>query len=187
MSKIISIYGPAASGKTTQVIKVAEKYKLNRFSMGDTLREIIESGSELGQKLKPQVENGILIDDNLMEQVLSRITDLVDAGIAFDGFPRIINQAHILDRILSENKTKIDKVFLLNISETEVIKRIGIRSQIDKRVDDLDPKVVARRIEIFNQESKDLIDFYRRRGILVEVDGSQSIDQVFAEISRHLD
>jgi len=186
MGKVISIYGPAASGKTTQAIKVATAFGLNQFSMGDTLRKIIDSGSELGQRIKYQVENGILINDDDMRQVLSEISTLAKTGIIFDGFPRMLSQAYMLDEILASTDAKLDKVFLLKLSEAEIISRIKARSEIDNRPDDLNPQAVAKRIAVFNQESQSLIDLYRQRGLLVEIDGAKSIEEVFAEICTHL-
>ncbi|HNX10800.1 MAG TPA: nucleoside monophosphate kinase [bacterium] len=187
MGKVISIYGPAAAGKTTQAVKIKEKYNLCQFSMGDTLRDIINSGSELGKKLKYQVENGILIDDELMIQVLHEVPELAKQGIVFDGFPRMLSQAKMLEEVLQGSGAQLEKVFLLKLSEDDVMRRIAARSQVEQRIDDLDPKAVAKRIAIFNQESQGLIDLYRQQGILVEIDGALSIEEVFAEICRHLD
>lgn len=187
MGKIISIYGPAASGKTTQAIKLANTFGLNQFSMGDTLRSIIESGSELGKKIKYQVENGILIDDDNMRQVLSQAKELAKTGIIFDGFPRILSQAYMIEEVLADTDSKLEKVFLLKINEGEIIKRIKIRSQAGDRPDDLNPEAVAKRIEVFNQESKSLIDLYRGQGLLVEIDGAKTPDEVFQEICSHLE
>ena len=187
MKKIISLYGLAAAGKTTQADLLCAKYGFKQFGMGETLRAEINSGSELGQEIKKSVDAGVLIPDELMKQVLKKINSSIkETGIVFDGFPRMIPQAKMLNDIMDENELEFDLFVLLNISYEEAQKRIGDRAESGGRADDKDPKVVSNRLEVFRQESTPLIGYYKEKGKFVEIDGSLSISEVFAEIEKHL-
>ncbi len=187
MKKIISLYGPAAAGKTTQADLLCKKYGFRQFGMGDTLRAEIASGSELGAEIKKSVDAGVLIPDELMIQILKKIgSDIKETGIVFDGFPRMISQAEMLDKIVRENESDIDLFILLNISFEEAQKRIGERAEKTGRADDKDLKVVENRLDVFRQESIPLISHYKERGKFVEINGEMSIEDVFKEIEKHL-
>jgi adenylate kinase len=187
MKKIISLYGLAAAGKTTQADLLCKKYGFRQFGMGETLRAEIDSGSALGQKIKKSVDAGVLVPDELMKQILNKIdAGLKKTGIVFDGFPRIIPQAKMLDEIMVENKLEFDLFILLNISYEEAQKRISDRAEIGGRADDKDPKIVNNRLEVFRKESNELIAYYKKRGKFVEIDGTLSIPEVFAEIEKYI-
>ncbi|MFZ4631630.1 MAG: adenylate kinase family protein [Patescibacteria group bacterium] len=187
MKKIISLYGLAAAGKTTQADLLCEKYGFRQFGMGETLRAEIESGSELGQEIKKSVDAGVLIPDDLMKQVLKKIdAGIKETGLVFDGFPRMIPQAKMLDQIMSETAVEFDLFILLNISYEEAQKRISDRAEVGGRADDKDPKVVNSRLDVFRKESSELIAYYKEKGKFVEIDGTLSIPEVFAEIEKHL-
>jgi adenylate kinase len=187
MKKIISLYGLAAAGKTTQADLLCEKYGFRQFGMGETLRAEIESGSELGQEIKKSVDQGVLIPNELMEQVLKKIdVSIKETGLVFDGFPRMIPQAKMLDKIMTEMNLDFDLFILLDISYGEAQKRISDRAEVGGRADDKDPKVVANRLEVFRQESTQLIDYYQKQGKFVRINGSLSIPEVFAEIEKHI-
>ena len=187
MKKIISLYGLAAAGKTTQADLLAKKYGFKEFGMGETLRAEINSGSELGKEIKISVDQGVLIPDELMKQVLKKIdSDIKETGLIFDGFPRMIPQAEMLDEIMTEMNLDFDLFILLDISYEEAQKRISDRAEVGGRADDKDPKVVANRLEVFRQESTQLINYYQAKGKFVKIDGSLSIPEVFAEIEKHI-
>lgn len=187
MKKIISIYGLPACGKTTQAEKIAQEFGLIQFGMGDRLRSEIESGSELGQKIKNYVDQGTLITDELMAEVIKHVgSGLKEKGIIFDGFPRMISQAKMLDEITSELDLQVDAFFYLKISPEEALKRIAQRSQTGNRADDKDASAVKNRMGIFNQESTILMDYYRQQNKLVEINGEMSIEEVYTEIKKEL-
>lgn len=187
MKKIISLYGLPACGKTTQAEKIAKNFGLFQFGMGDRLRAEIQSGSELGQKIKGIVDKGILIPDEDMIQVVSNCDQQAkETGIVFDGFPRMINQAKMLDEILAKSGLTVNKFFYLKISQEEAVRRINERSAITGRVDDKDLDAVKNRIGIFNEQSAILIDYYRQQGKMIEIDGEQSINEVYEKICAYL-
>lgn len=187
MGKIIVLYGLPASGKTTQADILCKKYGLFQFGMGDVLRAEIASGSELGQKIQDTVASGLLVSDQLIAGVLQNVKkQATDTGIIFDGFPRIISQAELLDNMLSEIGMKVDLFVLLKISPEEAEKRIDARAVNGNRSDDKDPKVINSRMEVFRQESTPLISRYHQRGAFIEVDGEASIEDVCRQIEKYL-
>lgn len=187
MGKIICLYGLAACGKTTQADRIHAEFNLYQFGMGDKLREEIASGSTLGQEIKTYVDAGILISDELMGKVISAVGNKIkESGIVFDGFPRIISQAQMLDEISADLGQEVDKFFYLKIKPETALARIAARAELTGRADDKDADAVRNRLGVFEKESSSLIDFYSQKGILVEIDGEMSIDEVYAEIRRHL-
>lgn len=187
MKKIIALYGLAAAGKTTQADLLCKKYGFQQFGMGETLRAEIASGSELGAEIKKSVDKGVLIPDELMVQILKKIgSSIKETGIVFDGFPRMVPQAEMLDKIVRENGLEVDLFILLNISYEEAEKRIGDRAEKTGRADDKDPKVVGNRLDVFRQESAPLISYYKDRGKFIEINGEMAITEVFEEIEKHI-
>ncbi|MDD4902252.1 MAG: adenylate kinase [Patescibacteria group bacterium] len=188
MKKIISLYGLPACGKTTQAEKLAKKYGLYQFGMGDRIRAEIQAGTELGKKIKIMHDSGVLIPDDLMIQIIQNCGEQAKkTGIVFDGFPRMISQAEMLDKILSQAGKKIEKFFYLKISREEAINRINKRTALTGRVDDKDLEAVNNRFGVFQEQSTGLIDYYQKRGELVEIDGEKNIEEVFLEICAHLE
>lgn len=187
MGKIIILYGLPASGKTTQAELLFKKYGLYQFGMGDKLRAEIASGSELGNKIKSTVASGLLISSDLVSGVLHNVKKQAqETGIVFDGFPRMMPQAMLLDEMLAEIGLKVDLFILLKISPEEAEKRIDTRAINGTRSDDKDPKVINSRMEVFRQESTPLIAHYNSLGTYVEINGEASIPDVLREIEKHL-
>lgn len=187
MAKIISLYGLPAAGKTTQAELLAKEFGFIQFGMGDRLRAEIASGSELGQKIKVFVDQGILITDELMAEVIKTVgADIKEKGIVFDGFPRMISQAKMLDDIAANMGMEMDTFFHLKISPEEALRRIEARSQDGGRADDKDAAAVKNRMDVFYKESAILKEFYGSRNKLIEIDGELSIEEVNKEIKGHL-
>lgn len=183
MGKIIIMYGLPASGKTTQAKKIADKYGLYHFAMGEKLREQIASGSELGEKIKETVDSGLLVSDELILEVLRDVKKQAsETGIVFDGFPRIIDQAILLDQMLSEVSLEVNAMCLLKISSNEVERRINDRIAVDNRIDDKDKNVVENRMNVFLKESIPLSKHYQDKNKFYELDGEASIDNIFNKI-----
>lgn len=188
MKKIIIIYGPAAAGKTTQADKLATKYGVYKFGMGEKIRAEIEAETELGQQIKQTVATGLLITDDEITQLLKTVkTQATETGIVFDGFPRNESQAKILDEILADIETEVAYCFCLKIDAEEIKRRIADRVSKENRADDKNPETVENRIKVFNQESVIVLNHYQKDNKLVEIDGTKSVDEIFAEICSYLD
>lgn len=187
MAKIISLYGLPACGKTTQANKLAPEFGLINFGMGDRLRAEINSGSDLGQKIKKYVEQGTLITDDLMSEIIKNLgNDIKTQGVIFDGFPRMLSQAEMLEKTARELDLEIDAFFYLKVSQDTALKRIKARSEITGRSDDKDLEAVKNRLDVFKNESEKLMAYYKERGKLFEIDGEMEIEDVYNEIKKHL-
>jgi adenylate kinase len=183
MGKIIIMYGLPAAGKTTQARLIAEKYGLYHFAMGEKLREQIASGSELGQKIKSTVDSGLLVSDELILEVLRDVKNqALETGIVFDGFPRIIDQAILLDQMLEEVGLEVNAMCLLKVSSEEVERRINDRIAVENRGDDKDKSVVENRMNVFLKESIPLSAHYQSKGKFYEIDGEESIETIFEKL-----
>lgn len=187
MHKIISIYGLPACGKTTQAEKLNKEFGLYHFGMGNKIRAEINAGTELGKKIETMHNGGILIPDELMIQIIKNCGQQAEeTGMVFDGFPRMISQAEMLEKILAEKKLTIDKFFCLKISREEAIKRLNARAAITGRADDTDLDAINNRFGVFQEQSAGLMDYYRQQGKLIEIDGEKSIEEVYGEICANL-
>jgi len=188
MVKIISLYGLPACGKTTQAEKLVKEFNLVQFGMGDRLRAEIASGSDLGERVKNDVASGRLISDELMAKVIEHVGEEIKTkGIVFDGFPRMISQAQMLDDITTELDLKVTAFIYLKISPEEALRRIEARAQLGDRADDKDASAIKNRMSVFQQESTILMDYYKSQNKLIEIDGEMSIEEVYAEIKKHLE
>ncbi|HPV70844.1 MAG TPA: nucleoside monophosphate kinase [Candidatus Magasanikbacteria bacterium] len=187
MQKVICLYGRPASGKTTQAEKFVQEFGWQQFGMGDRLRAEINSGSELGQQIKKYVEQGILITDEIMERVIKNTKiNPQTPGIIFDGFPRILSQAKMLEKIIAESEFEFVGFFYLKVEVETALKRIAIRSAVTNRSDDTNQAAVQNRLDIFAEESVPLLEFYKNKNSLKEIDGEKSIEEVYSEIKKYL-
>jgi adenylate kinase len=152
------------------------------------LREAIAANSELGQQVKPILERGDLVPDELMisliRERLSR--DDTERGFVLDGFPRTMAQAEALDAMLREIGKELTIVFELQLSDEACIERLLRRAQLEGRVDDT-PEVVRRRLQLYHRETEPVIEHYRATGNLVGIHAERSIPEVFSEIQEALD
>jgi adenylate kinase len=188
MNKIISLYGLPACGKTTQAELINKKFGLYQFGMGNKIRAEINSGSELGKKIQVMHDSGVLIPDDLMIQIIKNCGEQAKkTGMTFDGFPRMISQSEMLDKILQEADLKLEKFFYLKISCESAAKRLQARAAVTGRVDDQDLEAINNRFGVFTEQSTALFDYYRKQNKLVEIDGEKSIEEVFTEICTHLE
>ncbi|MCX6795387.1 MAG: nucleoside monophosphate kinase [Candidatus Falkowbacteria bacterium] len=159
-----------------------------QFGMGDRLRDEIESGSALGQEITPFVTKGVLIPDELMEQVLGNVfAETKESGLMFEGFPRMIGQVHMLEHALKENELALDLMIYLNVSTDEAVRRIKERAENGGREDDKNSEVIRTRLAIFDQESTAILDFYRQAGKLIEINGEESIENIFDAICQEIE
>ncbi len=184
--KNIILFGPPGSGKGTQAAKLVEKYGLKHISTGDIFREELKNNTDLGQKAREYMDQGLLVPDEVVIAMLGSKMDYflkeTPKGFIFDGFPRTLAQAEALDRLMKGKDLRIDKVLSLVVSEEELTKRILLRGKTSGRADDADRETVKKRVEEYNNKTAVVAGFYRKKNILNEIKGEGSIDDIFANL-----
>ena len=183
----IVMLGAPGAGKGTQAVRIAETHRIPHISTGEMLRAAIAAGSELGLKVKEIVESGALVPDELVVEAIRERLAQPDAenGFVLDGFPRTIGQAGALDSLLSELGRPLEIVLELELAEETAVERILGRAADQGRADDT-PEVIKNRFEVYRRQTEPLSNYYRSTGILVAIDSSPGMDEVFAEIERVL-
>lgn len=211
--KIIMLGAPGA-GKGTQAKKIAEKYSIPHISTGDIFRANIKNGTELGKKAKTYMDQGFLVPDELVvDLVVDRLNqdDCAD-GCVLDGFPRTIPQAVALDEALAVIGQSVDCAINVEVPDENIVKRMsGRRACVNcgatyhivyapTKVEDIcdtcqgelilrdddKPETVQKRLNVYHEQTQPLIDYYTKKNILAEVDGTVDIDEVFAAIVKIL-
>lgn len=207
--KIIMLGAPGA-GKGTQAKMIAEKYSIPHISTGDIFRANIKNGTELGMEAKKYMDQGLLVPDELTVKILlDRVADAdCKNGYVLDGFPRTIPQAEVLDKALSEMGDTIDYAINVEVPDENIINRMGGRraclscgatyhiehippkkegicdtcgKELVLRDDDK-PETVKNRLAVYHKQTQPLIEFYSRKGVLKNVDGTADMKDVFAAI-----
>jgi adenylate kinase len=207
--KIIMLGAPGA-GKGTQAKKLAEKYGIPHISTGDIFRANIKNNTELGQKAKVYMDQGLLVPDELVvDLVVDRFKNPdCEKGYVLDGFPRTIPQAEALDEALTKNGDAIEYAIDVDVPDEDIIKRMsgrracvncgatyhivnippkkeGICDVCNNSLvlrDDDQPETVKKRLAVYHEQTQPLIDYYRNKGILKTVDGTKKMDETFDEI-----
>ena len=186
----IVIFGAPGSGKGTQSDKLIEHYKLFHISTGDVLRDNIRRGTNLGKTAKGYIDQGKLVPDELIIDILAQVLDdnkdNVKEGVIFDGFPRTIPQAEALEQLLADRGTQIDAVVGLEVPEDELIKRILLRGQMSGRSDD-NEETARKRLETYHNQTSPLKAYYEEQGKYRAIKGLGSIDGIFDLIKEALD
>ena len=211
--KIIMLGAPGA-GKGTQAKQIADKYKIPHISTGDIFRANIKNNTELGQKVKQYMDQGLLVPDELTcDLVMDRIKqDDCKNGFILDGFPRTIPQAEALDAALDKINEKMDYAINVDVPDENIVNRMGGRRcclncgatyhvvTIPTKVegicdrcgspvvlrDDDKPETVQKRLTVYHDQTQPLIDYYEKQSILKTVDGTKSMEAVFDDITAIL-
>ncbi len=174
----IALFGPPGAGKGTQSAYLIEKYNLTYISTGDILRKEIAENSELGRKAKDVIAKGGLVSDDLIVQIIEkRITSEDKKGILFDGFPRTVVQAYILDGLLLKLNTQLSFMLSLDVPKEELITRLLERGKSSGRSDD-NLEVIHQRLTEYENKTMPLIDFYKERGKFISINGVGSIGEI---------
>ena len=186
----IVIFGAPGSGKGTQSDKIIEHYNLFHISTGDVLRDNIRRGTELGQIAKGYIDQGQLVPDELIIDLLAQVLDEnkenVKEGVIFDGFPRTIPQAEALEHLLADRGTQITAVVGLEVPEEELIRRILLRGQMSGRSDD-NEDTARKRLETYHNQTSPLKAYYQEQGKYCAINGLGTIDGIFDLIKESLD
>jgi len=208
------VLGPQGSGKGTQAERLSEKYNLEHIDMGKSLREIAKQDTPLGKEIY-QIQNvtNTLVPSRILREVLHlKLNSLPrEQGILFEGVPRTVDQQGYLEEEINNAGRKIDAVVFINIPEEETVKRISKRwtckkghplimgvdiqnekdkcpidgSEIFQRIDDT-PEGIKKRLQVYREETMPVIEDFRKRDLLIEIDGSPSIEKVFENILAKL-
>lgn len=208
------LLGPPGAGKGTQASSIVAEYGITHISTGDIFRHNIKNETELGKKVKSYLDKGQLVPDELtIDLVWDRLSkDDCKKGFLLDGFPRTINQAEALQKGLEERGLKLDKVINIDVDKNILVKRLSGRrvckncgetyhidnkptlkdgvcdkcsGEVIQRADD-NEKTVLDRIEVYENQTFPLIDFYKNLGLVLTVDGTLSIEDVFSQIKESL-
>ena len=210
----IILLGPPGAGKGTQAARIIEKYNVPHISTGDIFRENIKEGTPLGQKAQEYMNKGELVPDSLVIEIATdRLTkDDCKEGFLLDGFPRTVEQAEALDKFLADAGKKVDHVLDMDVAPEILMERLTGRrvckscgatyhvtnippkvegvcdscgGQLYQRDDDT-AETVGNRIEVYNAQTKPLIEYYEKAGNISHLDGSASLEDLFAEIVKIL-
>ena len=208
------LLGPPGAGKGTQASSIVAEYGITHISTGDIFRHNIKNETELGKKVKSYLDKGQLVPDELtIDLVWDRLSkDDCKKGFLLDGFPRTINQAEALQKGLEERGLKLDRVINIDVDKNILVKRLSGRrvckncgetyhidnkptlkdgvcdkcwGEVIQRADD-NEKTVLDRIEVYEKQTFPLIDFYKNLGLILTVDGTLSIEDVFSQIKESL-
>jgi len=210
----IVFMGPAGSGKGTQSVLLSEYLNIPHISIGSLLKSEVKKGTEFGKKIDQFIKEGNMIPDKLVIPFLKERIMNKDCkeGFILDGFPRNLNQAVFLDKELKKIGKKIDKVFVIEISDDVVLKRttgrfkcnvcgarynkyfkkLRVRNKCDicgsndfvRRVDDVAGTVIEKRIEVYRKETKDVIEYYNKKNLVFTVNGLKSVENISSEIKN---
>jgi adenylate kinase len=194
------LVGPPGAGKGTQAVFLAEHYSIPHISTGDIFRANLKANTPLGQEAKSFMDRGELVPDSVTNaMVKDRLTHVdVANGFLLDGFPRNVVQAEVLRAILAEQKNPLDAVLELNIADSEIIERLSSRltcrdcgapapasaqtcatcgGELYQREDDK-AEVIARRLEVYNEQTAPIISFYRSEGLLITISATGAVSEI---------
>ncbi|MDK2978047.1 MAG: adenylate kinase [Bacteroidales bacterium] len=181
----IALFGPPGAGKGTQSRKLIEKYNLAYISTGDILREEIAEGSDLGLKAKSVIEKGELVSDEIIVQIIEKKiqTNTEANGFLFDGFPRTVVQAYILEGLLIKMNTTLNCMISLEVPQDILMQRMLERAKKENRADDT-VDVIKNRLEEYKNKTVPVAEFYKDKGIYYVVDGVGTVDDIFERITN---
>ena len=184
----IVIFGAPGSGKGTQSERIVEKYGINHISTGDVLRAEIKNGTELGKTAKGYIDQGQLIPDELMIDILASVFDSFkdSKGVIFDGFPRTIAQAEELKKMLAERGQDVSIMLDLEVPEEELMVRLIKRGKDSGRADD-NEETIKKRLHVYHSQTAPLIDWYKNEKKYQHINGLGSMEGIFAEICEAVD
>lgn len=210
----IVLFGPPGAGKGTQAKYISEAYNIPHISTGDILRENVREDTPLGKKAKTFMDRGALVPDEILIDIIKDRLQKPDTkkGFLLDGFPRTLKQAEALDPILDDINKKLDAVVNVDVGAGELVRRLSGRrtcrscqasyhvksnppkadgicdecgGELYQRADDTEA-AIKNRIGVYQRQTQPLIDYYRRKGLLADIDGEREIDEVRSDIMRAL-
>jgi adenylate kinase len=182
------IMGPPGAGKGTQAKRIAEHYRIPAISTGDIFRAMKHADTPLARQVRAIMESGGYVSDEITNEIVKDRLAQSDcaAGFLLDGYPRTLQQVKTLDDYLAETDRPLDAVISLLADVDEVVARLLKRAEIDGRSDD-NEETIRVRLQVYTEQTEPLLEVYRSRGLLVEVDGLGPIDEVSERVFAALD
>lgn len=184
----IVIFGPPGSGKGTQSENLIKKYNLAHISTGDLLRKEISTNTQLGALAKSHMDKGELVPDEVIIGMIDSYLDKMGKvnGVIFDGFPRTVAQAQALKELLATYKTNVAICLNLEVPNDELMTRLIERGKTSGRSDD-NAETIKARLDVYDKQTKPVLEFYQKEGVAVNIKGVGSIDGIFADIAAAVD
>ena len=183
------LFGPPGAGKGTQSALLIDKYNLVHLSTGDIFRYNMKEGTDLGKLAKSYIEKGALVPDEVTIKMLEAEvnSNTESKGFIFDGFPRTNAQAEALDAFLSSKGTAISAMLALEVEEEELVSRLLERGKSSGRADDQNPEIIKNRIQVYENETAILKDYYTEQNKFVGVKGIGSIESITNSLCKEID
>ena len=183
--KNIILFGPPGSGKGTQAKQLEEKYGLVQISTGDLFRYELSHNTDLGQLARSFMDKGNLVPDEVTIKMLARkYNDHRDApGVIFDGFPRTTEQAEALDLLMDQLGEEITTLISMDVDKEELVLRIIERGKTSGRVDDANEDVIRKRLQVYENETSPVLNYYDLQGKVIRINGMGSVDNVFNSLA----
>lgn len=185
----VVLFGAPGCGKGTQSELLEKKFGLSHISTGEIIRSHIKAQTPLGQQMAEYISRGELAPDSvvigMVEEYLSQNKGI--KGTIFDGFPRTTAQAEAFDKLLESMGDSVDIMIYMDVPEEELVQRILLRGKVSGRADDASEDVIRNRIEIYNQQTAVVADYYRQQGKYIAVPSLGTIDQVFDRIAAEIE
>lgn len=182
------LFGPPGAGKGTQSEKLISEYNLVHISTGDLLRGEMKAETELGKQAKSLIEKGQLVPDEVViGMIKGKLESNKDAnGFIFDGFPRTVAQAEALDVLLNNIGTSITCMLALEVTEEELTKRLLERGKESGRADDQDESIIKNRINVYNNETLPVANYYKSQNKFHSVNGIGTINGIFSALCENI-
>lgn len=183
---VFLVFGPQGSGKSTQGQRLAAKLNLPFFDTGAELRHLASENTEIGQHIKEQMSTGGLVNSQYFETIINNfvIGHDITRGIVIDGFPRVEEQAWVLEKFAKLHQLAVIAI-LIQISDETSVKRLTLRAQTEHRPDDTDA-IITKRLASYKRETVPVINYLRQHYQLVEIDGQPDVDTVTAKMFEAL-
>jgi len=182
------LFGPPGSGKGTQAARLVEEFDLLHISTGDLFRYEMGNDTPLGLKAKEYIKKGELVPDEVtIGMLMNKVIANANAkGFIFDGFPRNINQAEALDKLLAEMGHQVSSLVALTVDDEEIVSRILNRGKTSGRADDNDENIIRNRIEVYKSETRPVFDYYAKQNKSFEIDGVGSIEEIYGRLTERI-
>ncbi|MEQ8546864.1 MAG: adenylate kinase [Cyclobacteriaceae bacterium] len=185
----IVLFGPPGAGKGTQSEKIIQKYSLVHIATGDLFRKHLGEGTDLGKLAQGYMDEGKLVPDEVViGMVEDKVKENLDVnGFIFDGFPRTINQAAALDKMLLDHEMNISGMIALEVPHDELRSRIKERAKTSGRVDDQDENKISKRIQVYEEETSPVAGYYKQQAKFNSINGVGTIEDIFNQITAVVD